>query len=119
MSAPHLIPIPGPAADFGAGLRAQLPVLRSPRTLLRAPRLEDATLWCQILLDDAAGHLGGPFDLDSAFTDFAATVVVVLPEAVSGAVPEDEWLITCALPFVTYAIDGCDVEHCKRLFNNR
>lgn len=74
MSAPHLTPVPGPAADFGAGLRAQLPVLRSPRTLLRAPRLEDATLWCQILLDDAVGHLGGPFDLDSAFTDFAATV---------------------------------------------
>ncbi|GGO14695.1 hypothetical protein GCM10010980_09270 [Corynebacterium marinum] len=50
--------------------------------------------------------------------DFAATVVV-LPEAVSGAVPEDEWLITCALPFVTYVIDGCDVEHCMRLFNNQ
>lgn len=74
MSAPHLTAIPGPAADFAARLRAELPVLTTPRTILRAPRLEDATLWCTILLDDTAGHLGGPFDPDSAFADFAATV---------------------------------------------
>lgn len=72
MIAPHLTPVPSPAADFGAGLRAHLPVLRTPRTVLRAPRLEDATLWCTILMDDAAGHLGGPFDLDDTFTDFVA-----------------------------------------------
>ncbi|MFN3953785.1 MAG: GNAT family N-acetyltransferase [Pararhodobacter sp.] len=74
MTAPHLTPVPGRAADFGAILRATLPVLRTSRTVLRAPRLEDATLWCTILTDDTAGHLGGPFDPDSAFADFAATV---------------------------------------------
>ncbi len=74
MTAPHLIPIPGLAADFAARLRGALPVLQTPRTRLRAPALEDAELWCRILSDDAAGHLGGPFDLDAAFTEFAATV---------------------------------------------
>lgn len=74
MSAPHLTPLPGPAADFAARLRAALPALETPRTRLRAPVLEDAPFWCQILAEDTAGHLGGPFDADEAFAEFAATV---------------------------------------------
>lgn len=74
MTAPFLTPIPGPAADFAASLRAGLPELRTPRTILRAPRLQDAAPWCALMAADADGHLGGPLDADEAFTDFAATV---------------------------------------------
>ena len=71
---PHLTPLPGPAADFAAALRGALPVLETPRTVLRAPRLEDAPDWCAILAADTEGHVGGPCDADDAFTEFAATV---------------------------------------------
>lgn len=74
MTAPHMTEIPGPAADFGAGLRAALPVLRSARCILRAPVLADAPAWERIIVPDAEGHLGGPHDADEAFTEFAATV---------------------------------------------
>ncbi|WP_209425520.1 GNAT family N-acetyltransferase [Pararhodobacter sp. SW119] len=74
MSAPHLTPIPGPAADFAARLRAELPVLETGRCILRAPVLEDAPAWEAIMVPDAEGHLGGPHDAESAFREFAATV---------------------------------------------
>jgi RimJ/RimL family protein N-acetyltransferase len=72
--APHLTPLPGPAADFGAALRTRLPRIETPRCVLRAPRLEDAPAWIAIMAPDAEGHLGGPHTEDRAFTDFAATV---------------------------------------------
>lgn len=74
MSAEYLVPMPGPAADFAGGLRAQLPVLRTPRTILRAPLLEDAPAWSAILEADAEGHMGGPFSAADAFAEFAATI---------------------------------------------
>ena len=74
MTAPHLTPMPGPAADFAARLRDALPVLETERCRLRAPRLEDAEAWIEILVPDSEGHLGGPHDPDGAFVDFAATV---------------------------------------------
>ena len=73
-AAPHLCPIPGPAADFGAGLRARLPRIETARCILRAPVLEDAPAWISIMVPDAEGHLGGPHDAAGAFTEFAATV---------------------------------------------
>lgn len=73
-AAPHLRPIPGAAADFGAGLRARLPRIETARCILRAPLLEDAPAWISIMVPDAEGHLGGPHDDDGAFTEFAATV---------------------------------------------
>jgi RimJ/RimL family protein N-acetyltransferase len=72
--APHLTPLPGPAADFGAALRTRLPRIETPRCVLRAPRLEDAPAWIAIMAPDAEGHLGGPHTEDRAFTEFAATV---------------------------------------------
>lgn len=74
MTAPHLIPTPGPAAAFASSLAARLPRLETPRCRLRAPRLDDAPHWIEILGGDAEGHLGGPFDEDEAFTEFAAIV---------------------------------------------
>ena len=72
--APHLEPLPGPAADFAAGLRANLPVLETERCILRPPVLEDAPHWIAIMVPDAEGHLGGPHDADGAFYEYAATV---------------------------------------------
>ena len=74
MTAAHLTPIPGPAAEFGTSLRAALPRIETPRCVLRAPVLEDAHLWIEIMCADEAGHLGGPFDATRAFNEFAATV---------------------------------------------
>lgn len=74
MIAPHLAPVPGPAAEFAARLRTGLPVLETARMVLRAPVLEDAAAWVTIMVPDAEGHLGGPHDDDAAFTEFAATV---------------------------------------------
>lgn len=72
--APHLVPVPGPAADFSARLRAALPVLETPRLILRPPVLQDAPAWIAIMVPDAEGNLGGPHDPEGAFTEFAATV---------------------------------------------
>ncbi len=74
MTAPHLQPIPGPAAGFAASLRGALPVLRTERCILRAPVLEDAPHWIAIMVPDAQGHLGGPHTEAEAFTEFAAYV---------------------------------------------
>jgi RimJ/RimL family protein N-acetyltransferase len=71
--APHERPIPGPADDFAATLSAQLPVLDTARLRLRATRLEDFDAWAEIFCGPAGPHLGGPFDRDDAFTEFAAT----------------------------------------------
>jgi RimJ/RimL family protein N-acetyltransferase len=73
-TAPHLRPVPGPAADFAAALRAHLPRIETLRCVLRAPRLEDAPAWIAIMTPDAEGHLGGPHTENGAFTEFAATV---------------------------------------------
>jgi len=74
MSAPHETPVPGAAADYAAALGARLPVLDSPRLRLRVPVLGDFDLWARIVCGPAGVHLGGPFDRDEAFTDFAASL---------------------------------------------
>ena len=72
--APHLLPLPGPAARFGVGLASHIPRIETARCILRAPRLEDAPDWISILVADFDGHIGGPHDEAGAFTEFAATV---------------------------------------------
>jgi RimJ/RimL family protein N-acetyltransferase len=73
MTAPHEWPIPGPAADFAAVLAAQLPAIETARLRLRAPVLSDFDAWAEIFTGPAGPHLGGPFDRDAAFAEFAAT----------------------------------------------
>ena len=108
MIAPHLIPLPGPADDFAANLRAELPALETARCRLRAPRLEDAPHWIAILCADEAGHLGGPFDPDKAFTEFAATVGTWLLRG------HGLWTVTdhsdTVLGFVLIGFEPCDAE---------
>jgi RimJ/RimL family protein N-acetyltransferase len=69
---PHEIPTGGAAADFAAKLAAAIPVIETQRLRLRAPRLADFDAWAEVLCGPAGPHLGGPFDRDDAFTEFAA-----------------------------------------------
>jgi RimJ/RimL family protein N-acetyltransferase len=78
MTAPHEIPIPGPAADFAAMLAAQLPMIETERLRLRPPRLIDFDTWAEIACGPAGADLGGPFTRESAFTDFATVVAMWL-----------------------------------------
>ncbi|HMO06720.1 MAG TPA: GNAT family N-acetyltransferase [Paracoccaceae bacterium] len=71
--APHEIAVPGPAADLAAALAAGLPTLETARLRLRPSRLEDFDAWAEILAAPEAIHMGGPFDRNDAFTEFAAT----------------------------------------------
>ncbi|TAG18948.1 MAG: N-acetyltransferase [Rhodobacterales bacterium] len=70
--APHEIPVPGPAATFAATLSGLLPVIETARLRLRAPTLADFDAWAEIFTGPAGPHLGGPFDREDAFTEFAA-----------------------------------------------
>lgn len=70
---PHERPIPGPASDLALQLAGRLPVIETARLRLRAPRLTDFDAWAEIFTGPAGPHLGGPFDRDDAFTEFAAT----------------------------------------------
>lgn len=67
-------PNPGAAADFAAGLRAQLPVLTTERLTLRAPTLDDFDAYRDILMSDRAIHMGGPLSREAAWVDFAQCV---------------------------------------------
>ena len=85
MTAPHETPIPGRAAEFAAMLGAQLPVIETARLRLRGPRLDDFDAWAEIFTGPAGPHLGGPFDRDAAFTEFAATCGLWLLRGHGGA----------------------------------
>lgn len=71
--APHEHPIPGPAAEVAALLSAQLPQIETARLRLRALRLSDFDAWAEILCGPSGPDLGGPFDRDAAFVEFAAS----------------------------------------------
>lgn len=66
----HEIATPGPAADFGASLRAHLPVIDTERLRLRAPMLEDFDTYARII-DGPGGKflVDGP-SRESAWFDF-------------------------------------------------
>lgn len=71
---PHETPMAGPAADFAVALSAHLPVLETLRLRLRAVTLADFPHWAEVLMGPAAPWLGGPFDRDDAFLEFAVSV---------------------------------------------
>lgn len=71
---PHETAVAGPAADFAALLSAQIPVLTTARTCLRAPVLVDFPAWLQVLCGPNTADLGGPFTRDEAFAEFCTSV---------------------------------------------
>jgi len=72
MTAPHEIPLPGPAADPAATLAAHLPDIDTDR--LRAPTLTALALSADILTGPSGPHPGGRFTRDQAVVAFAACV---------------------------------------------
>ncbi|MEM6905475.1 MAG: N-acetyltransferase, partial [Pseudomonadota bacterium] len=68
---PHEIPVPGPAADFAARLRAALPRHETDRLVMRAPRLEDFAIYWEIYSRrDSAWVVDDP-SRTGAWLDFA------------------------------------------------
>ena len=74
MTAPHEMPSTGPTADLADRLAAMVPVIEAGRVRLRAPRLSDLPAWTEILCSSRAVHMGGPYERDDAFMEFAAGV---------------------------------------------
>jgi RimJ/RimL family protein N-acetyltransferase len=71
MMLPHERPATGPAADFAATLRAQLPVLTTARLTLRAPTIEDFPHYAEIAASPEGRYLTEDQTRDSAWLDFA------------------------------------------------
>ena len=78
MTAPFARPVSGPAADFAAGLRAQLPVIETPRLCLRAPVLEDFAHYAEITVGPRGVHVLEDPTEEAAWHDFAQMVATWL-----------------------------------------
>lgn len=70
---PHEIPPTGASAALAHHLRALVPELETPRTRLRAMRIEDFPAWAEILCSERARWMDGPYGRDDAFVEFEAT----------------------------------------------
>ena len=71
MTARHELPTPGPAADLAAGVLRQLPVIRTERLLLRAPKLSDFPACAEIACTERGRFVGGPMSREDAWDEFA------------------------------------------------
>lgn len=70
MMMPTAIPVTPPAAARAAAFEALVPVLRTPRCVLRAPRLGDFDALHSITGSDRAVHEGGPASAEDSWFDF-------------------------------------------------
>ena len=77
MIAPRSIPVTAPAAARAAALEAVVPVLRTERTVLRAPRLTDYDTLHGITGSDRTFE-GGPSTPTESWTDFCAMTAIWL-----------------------------------------
>lgn len=73
MTRPFLAPLPQGDALRDA-ITAQVPVLETERLILRAPQLSDWETLEPIWRTDRAKYIGGPFNEEDAFLDFANAV---------------------------------------------
>lgn len=64
----------GEALALAEGMAALVPVIRTERLVLRAPRLEDYPAYESVFLSERAQYMGGPFTAEEAFCDFAQGV---------------------------------------------
>lgn len=67
--APATLPTPGKALAQAA--QSALPVLQTPRLVLRAPCLADFALYAELVATRRAAHIGGPMTEAEAWADFA------------------------------------------------
>ncbi|WP_370275026.1 GNAT family N-acetyltransferase [Pararhodobacter marinus] len=70
----HEMPVPGPARDLAETIAASLPMLRTDRLLLRAPRLEDFALYAELLSGARGAGFGGPLTREAAWDDWMRMV---------------------------------------------
>ncbi|MGR3540804.1 MAG: GNAT family N-acetyltransferase [Hasllibacter sp.] len=66
-----LIPPAGAAAAMAARVAALVPVIETERLRLRAPRVADIPAWQAIFAAPDAVHMGGPWDAEAAWEEFA------------------------------------------------
>ncbi|MEM7268768.1 MAG: GNAT family N-acetyltransferase [Pseudomonadota bacterium] len=78
MTAPHELAIPGPAADFGAELRAKLPVIETARLRLRAPVIEDFGAYAEIATGPSGKFLIEEPNRENAWFDFTQMIATWL-----------------------------------------
>jgi RimJ/RimL family protein N-acetyltransferase len=78
MIAPMSIPVTAPAATQAAALQAIVPVLRTARTTLRAPRLTDFDALHGITGSDRNPFEGGPSTETESWADFCAMTAIWL-----------------------------------------
>lgn len=71
---PHETPTPGQAAMFAADLQGALPVLRTARLVLRAPRLEDFEYYAEIVVGPRGQHILEKQTREEAWFDFTNMV---------------------------------------------
>ncbi len=79
MTAPHPAhpweaPLAGPAGETAARLAAAVPLLRTGRLVLRAPRVADFAAYAAIFTSDRAVYMDGPYDREGAWADFTQAV---------------------------------------------
>jgi RimJ/RimL family protein N-acetyltransferase len=60
----------GPAAAIAATVAACVPVIRTDRLTLRAPKITDYPAYRDVFTTDRTQYMGGPFTPDDAFADF-------------------------------------------------
>ncbi|MCA0203531.1 MAG: GNAT family N-acetyltransferase [Proteobacteria bacterium] len=74
IAAAHETPIAGPAQDAARALAAHVPVLRTARLVLRAPRLEDFPAYAAILTGPRAEPMGERLTREEAWSDWCRLV---------------------------------------------
>jgi RimJ/RimL family protein N-acetyltransferase len=74
MSHPWEMPLGGPAAAVVDVIAGAIPVLRTERLILRAPRITDFDAYAAIFTSDRAVYMDGPYDREGAWADFTQAV---------------------------------------------
>ncbi|CZB21111.1 GNAT family N-acetyltransferase [Candidatus Synechococcus spongiarum] len=70
---PHERPSTGPAAALAQRISARIPVLKTARLWLRAPRITDFQIYARIACSQRAQFMNGPMTREEAWDDFART----------------------------------------------
>ena len=76
MTAPVEKHRPGKASRQASKIGSRIPVLDTRRLQLRAPRIYDFDAYAEILCDDRAEHMGGPYSREEAWADFTQAIAL-------------------------------------------
>ncbi|MCG6901939.1 MAG: GNAT family N-acetyltransferase [Rhodobacter sp.] len=105
MTAPVQTPIPQ-AANCRAAIAAALPVLRTQRLTLRAPRLEDWPLLAPIWRTRRSKFIGGPYSTEDAWLDFSQSVASWVLRGIG------YWTVTLSADDSVLGLCGLGQEYC-------